>query len=311
MPTDKSPILVFGGTGQQGGSVASALLKAGWPVRAMVRDPASQKAEALRAGGVELVQGDFDDLDAMRTAMTGAYGVFSVQPSSPGGAVSDEDEVRYGVTIADLAVEAGVKHLVYTSGSAAGGETTGVAHYDTKTHIEQHIRTLPVTFTIVRPATFMELLLMPGFGLDQGCYKFFMHPDKPIQVLAVEDIGKIVAAAFNDPARFGGKAFEIASDAVTGNDLEALFSEMAGRPIPYARFPDEILAANSFLQKLAALVDDGRLAGNADLDALRQVNPELWSFKAWLQGPGRRIFEQALGTGGGWEFNRAGTEQLM
>ncbi|MFP3544420.1 NmrA/HSCARG family protein [Rhizobium sp. SIMBA_035] len=306
MRVEKSPILVFGATGQQGGSVATALLKAGWQVRAMVRDPGSRKAEALRNVGVELVQGDFDDLEAMRAAMVRAYGVFSVQPSSPGGVVSDDDEVRYGTTIADLAVEAGVKHLVYTSGSAAGGEPTGVAHYDTKTQIEQHIRTLPMTFTIVRPATFMELLLMPGFGLDQGRYTFFMHPDKPIQVLAVEDIGRIVAAAFDDPARFGGEAFEIASDAIMGRDLEELFSQMAGRPIRYARFPDDVLAANPFLQKLAALVDDGRLAGNADLDALRQVNPELWSFKAWLQGPGRQIFEQALRASDNWEFNRPG-----
>jgi hypothetical protein len=82
---------------------------------------------------------------------------------------------------------------------------------------------------------------------------------------------------------------------------------MAGRSIRYARFSDEVLAANPFLQKLAALVDDGRLAGNADLDALRQINPELWSFEAWLRGPGRKLFEEALGTGGNWEFNRPDT----
>jgi uncharacterized protein YbjT (DUF2867 family) len=39
----RQPILVFGATGQQGGSVATSLLKAGWSVRAFVRDPASPK----------------------------------------------------------------------------------------------------------------------------------------------------------------------------------------------------------------------------------------------------------------------------
>lgn len=43
----------------------------------------------------------------MRSAMAGVDGVFSVQPSSPGGTVTDEQEVRYGITIADLAVECG------------------------------------------------------------------------------------------------------------------------------------------------------------------------------------------------------------
>jgi hypothetical protein len=40
-------------------------------------------------------------------------------------------------------------------------------------------------------------------------------------------------------------------------------------------------------------VDDGRLAGNADLDALRQINPELRSFRSWLKGAGLEAFEQA------------------
>jgi len=304
MPIEKRPVLVFGATGQQGGSVVTALQRSGWSVRAMVRNVTSSKSEAFRDAGVEIVEGSFDDTASMRAAMSSAYGVFSVQPSSPGGIISDEDEVRYGTTIADLAVESGVHHLVYTSGSAAGNEPTGVSHYDTQAEIERHIRSLPITSTIVRPATFMELLLMPGFGLDQGRFTFFMQPDRAMQVLAVEDIGRIVAAIFADPVKFGGQTFEIASDAVTGNELEEIFSEMAGRYIPYARFSGEVLVANPFLQKLTALVDDGRLAGNADLASMRQINPALWSFRSWMQATGRPAFERALEASGKWEFNK-------
>ncbi|MFO5546479.1 NmrA/HSCARG family protein, partial [Klebsiella pneumoniae] len=192
-------VLVFGATGQQGGSVARALLHRGWRVRALVRDPFSAGAAALAARGAELVVGTFEDRAAMRSAMAGVDGVFSVQPSSPGGTVTDEQEVRYGITIADLAVECGVKHLVYSSGSATGETPTGVAHYDTKAEIERHIRRLPLAATIVRPATFMELLVMPGFGLDEGRFQFFMLPEGRMQVLAVEDIGHLVAAVFAAP----------------------------------------------------------------------------------------------------------------
>ena len=100
--------------------MARALLHRGWRVRALVRDPFSAGAAALAARGAELVVGTFEDRAAMRSAMAGVDGVFSVQPSSPGGTVTDEQEVRYGITIADLAVECGVKHLVYSSGSATG-----------------------------------------------------------------------------------------------------------------------------------------------------------------------------------------------
>jgi uncharacterized protein YbjT (DUF2867 family) len=280
-------------------------LKAGWPVRALVREPRSSKSNALRDAGVELLKGTFEDTDVIQIAMRGAQGVFSVQPSSPGGAVTDDDEVRFGITVADLAVESGVKHLVYSSGGAVGDKPTGMRHFDTKARIEAHIRTLPIPATIVRPVTFMEMLMMPGFGLDEGRFIFFARPDQSMQLLAVEDIGKFVAAVFADPGRFAGDVVEIASDAVTGNDLEAMFTETAGRPIAYARFPDEVLAAKPFLAKLTALVDEGPLAGHADLDALRQINPEMQSFRSWLAGSGRKAFEQALGTAGSWEYNKS------
>lgn len=305
MSDNKKLSLVFGATGQQGGSVAAALLKAGWPVRALVRDPASSKAIELRKAGVELVGGTFADADAIRAAMDGVRSVFSVQPSSPGGEVSDEDEVRFGIAVADLAVERGVAHLVYSSGGAVGETPTGIGHFDSKARIEAHIRRLPIEATIIRPATFMEMLMMPGFGLDEGHFRFFAKPQQSIQLLAVEDIGKFVAAILADPGRFGGDTFEIASDAVTGQEIEDLFTQAAGRPIAYARFSDEVLAANPFLEQLTALLDKGPLAGHADLDALRQINPAMWSFRSWLAGPGRKAFEQALGTPGSWDYNRA------
>ena len=305
MVDGKGTVLVFGATGQQGGSVANALAAAGWTVRALVREPSSQRSQALRRKGVEVVRGDFADPASMRAAMAGVHGTFSVQPSSPGGTVSDEDEVRFGVAVADLAVESGVEHLVYSSGGAVGAEPPGMGHFDRKGRIEAHIRTLPITATIVRPVAFMEMLVMPGFGLDGGRFTFFARPDQSMQLLAVEDIGKFVAAIFADPTRFGGATFEIASDAVTGRDLEAAFTEAAGHPIGYARFPDELLAANPFLGKLTALLDEGHLAGHADLDALRGINPEMRSFRSWLAGSGRTAFQQALGTPGRWAYDQA------
>ncbi len=266
MSQEKSPILVFGMTGQQGGSVTDALLNNGWPVRALVRDPTSDKAKAFSERGVELIQGDMSDPATIRRAMTNIYGVFSVQPSSPSGTVSDADEVRYGISIADLAAEAGVKHLVYSSVGAVGDEPTGMGHFDSKAQIESHIRRLQITWTIVRPVAFMDMLTMPGFGLDENRFAFFARPDQTMQLLAVEDIGKFVAAIFVDPTHFSGQTLEIASDAVTGAQIGEAFSKAAGRHIAYARFPDEVLATNPFLGGLTALLDAGILAGHANLE---------------------------------------------
>lgn len=301
----EQPILVFGATGQQGGSVTKALLNRGWRVRALVRNLHSDKALALQSSGVELVKGDLNDPQTIREAMNRAYGVFSVQPSSGQGAmygVSDEDEVRYGIQIADIAVESGVHHLVYSSTDAIGDTPTGMGHFDSKARIEKHVRALPISTTIIRPAAFMEMLLMPGFGLDEGRFNFFMQPEQSMQLLALEDLGLIVAAVFAEPEHFSGTTFAVASDDVTGRDIETVFSEMAGRQISYSRFHNDVLANNSFLAKLTELLDTGVLAGTANLQQLRTINPELRSLRCWLKESGRSAFIEALGTPGEWDY---------
>jgi uncharacterized protein YbjT (DUF2867 family) len=244
------------------------------------------------------VRGSFADIDVIRASMKDVYGVFSVVPSSSGGAVTDEEEVRFGTAIADLAAESGIAHLVYSSGAGVGEKPTGVARFDTKARIEAHIRELPVAATIVRPVIFMEMLVRPGFGLDEGRFAFFLRPDQSMQLIAVDDIGKFVAAIFADKMRFNGETLKIASDTVTGRELEAIFTEAAGRPIAYARFPDEVLAANPDLRRLAASLDEGPLADHVDLNVMREINPEILSFRSWLAGSGRKALDEALGTTG-------------
>ena len=294
-------VLVFGATGQQGGAVARALRTAGWRVKALVRAPEGEKAQALRAAGVELVSGDFSDRQSIERAMAGAHGVFSVQPSSGQGAaygVSDADEVRYGKTVAELAAARGVRHLVYSSSVASGGAPTGVGHFDTKSEIEAYIRGLGLPFTIVRPAGFMELLALPGMGLDQGAFNFLMQPDQEMQVIAVEDIGRIVARIFSEPERFLSRAFDIAGDSLSGTALAEKFSRALGRPIAYRRFTDSLLEQDAFLRKLTRLVDDGRLTGHADLVALRREFPGLQTLEQWLAGPGTPLLWNAVRAGG-------------
>src|SRR5436305_2172481 len=156
MAHSEKTILVFGATGQQGGAVASHLLKDGWKVRALVRNLGSEKAQALGQQGIELVQGDLNQPSSLQEAMKGVYGVFSVQTfMADGGTLA---ETRQGKAVADAAQEAGVRHLVYSSVGGAERKT-GVAHFESKWQIEEHIRTLGLPATILRPVFFMSNLL--------------------------------------------------------------------------------------------------------------------------------------------------------
>ncbi len=290
MTNSKQPILVFGATGRQGGSVAKALLKAGWPVHALVQDSSKAASLQLRNAGVELVQGSYEEVNVIRSAMKDAYGVFSVLPAN----LPAEDEIRHGISIADIAAETGINHFVYSSGASVGNELTGVPRFDTKPRIEAHVRQLDMTTTIIRPMIFMEMLLRPGFGLDEGRLVSLIRPDNSIQLTAVEDIGRFVAAVLADKPRFGGATLKIASDRLTGRQLGIALSEAAGRPVTYERFPEDVLAANFDLAHMAKSLENGPLAEHVDLKLMHEINPDLLTFASWLAGNGRRSLDAAL-----------------
>src|SRR5919201_662842 len=108
----RKTVVVTGATGLQGGAVTRHLLKDGWHVRALTRNAASKQARSLAASGAEVVQGDMGEAVSLRPVFAGAYGVYSVQNPFISG---PEAEVRQGKTVADIAKESDVQHLVYGS----------------------------------------------------------------------------------------------------------------------------------------------------------------------------------------------------
>ncbi|KAJ4316370.1 hypothetical protein N0V84_007885 [Fusarium piperis] len=76
MSTSKT-IVVVGATGNQGSSVAKTFLNLpGWNVRCLTRRPTSEKAEALKALGAEVVEADLDNLDSLIAAFKDVQAIF-------------------------------------------------------------------------------------------------------------------------------------------------------------------------------------------------------------------------------------------
>ena len=70
--SQKKIIVVFGATGAQGGGLARAILNdsnSEFAVRAVTRDPNSEKAKELAAMGAEVVAGDVDDMESMKRVL--------------------------------------------------------------------------------------------------------------------------------------------------------------------------------------------------------------------------------------------------
>jgi uncharacterized protein YbjT (DUF2867 family) len=239
MAIDKSNvILVTGATGHQGGATARELLAKGARVRAMTRHPEGPQAAELKRIGAEVVQGDLDDAASVERALQGAWGAFAVQNTWEAGV--EREEVQ-GKRFAELARKVGVKHLVYAS-VASADKKTGIPHFDNKFRVEEVVRSLGFpSFTILRPVFFMENLLLPSFlpGLQEGTLAMAIRPETKLQMIAVHDIGKYGAWAFERHAELNGRAIDIAGDEMTIPEAAKVLSRAVGHEVRFVQTPIE------------------------------------------------------------------------
>ena len=277
-------ILVTGATGQQGGASARHLQARGWSVRALTRDPHTAAARALADAGVEVVQGDLNDRASLDRALKGVYGVHSVQSYMP---QDPTREIYQGKNLAEAAKDAGVAHFVYSS-SAGADQHVGTPEQDSKGEIEQHIRSLGLPATILRPTYIMDNYNnIPALrqGILGGSFMFPAPPETKLQFIAADDIGAFVAVALEDPKTFTGKALELAGDELTITQTVEVFSRVIGRPVQFIEMPLE--QARSFDPNLAKvtewIINEGF---HADIPALRAMYPALMTLEDWLRETG-------------------------
>jgi uncharacterized protein YbjT (DUF2867 family) len=291
MNTNNKTVLVTGATGQQGGATARQLLADGWRVRALVRRADASSARRLAQAGAELVVGDLTDRATLDAAVKDVYGVFSVQYAEQ-SADFIPTEVLMGVNIADAAQAADVEHLVYTSVGGADRNPT-IPSWISKARIEEHLATLDVPTTILRPVMFMENHASPGYGIASKIPLIRMIPPQArVQLIAVRDVGSFAALAFADPGYYVGKAIELAGDELTGAQLVAAFSTAIGRPLEAELLSAEVLATFGLR---GDTLDGPRYGGwQADIPALRALHPGLLTLDDWLSVDGKAKFAQLL-----------------
>jgi uncharacterized protein YbjT (DUF2867 family) len=264
MANDKL-VLVTGATGQQGGAVARKLLERGFKVRAMTRKPEGDAAKALAGQGAQIVSGDLDDASSLAAAAGGAWGVWAVQNTWEAGVEREEEQ---GKRLAQVAREAGVQHYVYTSVGSAH-RSTGIPHFDNKWRVEQTVRGLGFpSHVILRPVFFMENLVSPWF-LNGDKLTTAMKPDTKLQMVAVEDIGKMGLVAFERAEELRGAEIDFAGDAVTMPQAAATLSEALGKKIEFQQLPIEAVRQNS-LDFALMLEWFDRVGYDADIEGVQK-----------------------------------------
>jgi uncharacterized protein YbjT (DUF2867 family) len=220
-------ILVTGSTGTIGTQVLAFLEGHGAEVRALTRTPDKARFSA----GITPVKGDLSDIDSVRAALDGVTTLFLLAPNAP-------DELTQAMLALDAARAAGVKGIVFLS-VFKGEAYADVPHFASKMTVERMIHAAGLPVTILRPAYFMQNDLRQKDALLGGGVYGMPIGDQGISMVDIRDIGEAAAKELlrreRADAALPHETYEqVGPDALTGETISALWSDVLGRPISFA-----------------------------------------------------------------------------
>jgi uncharacterized protein YbjT (DUF2867 family) len=304
---DRRIIAVVGATGAQGGGLVRAILadrNGSFVPRAITRNPNSEKAQALRAQGVEVVAGDADKPETLGKAFAGAYGAFLV--TNFWEHFSAEREVTQARNMAQAAKTAGVQHVIWSTLEdtrkwvpldddrmpTLHGKYK-VPHFDGKGEADQIFRDLGVPTTWLLTAFYWDNLIYFGSGPQRGpdgtLAITFPMDDKKLPGIAAEDIGKAAYGIFKRGREFIGKTVGIAGEHLTGAEMARALTKALGQEVRYNNVPPEVYRGFGFpgADDLGNMFQFKRdfnqyFCGERNLEFSRSLNPEMQTFEQWL-----------------------------
>lgn len=221
-------IAVMGATGRQGSGVVKELLARGkFGARVLTRDPNSEKAQALKKQGCEIVQGDLTKPDTLEPAFAGAYGAFLVTNFWDPG--TGARETAQGTLAVKAAKAAGVQHLMWSTLPNCQAISKGkyeVIHFTGKALVDAEVKAagFPFYTFVEAPMYFQNFLGMMApqpLGDGRTGWTIAMNPNsKTVHVGDPTELGRLVARALEQPESFGhGQYLSQASETMSWQDL--------------------------------------------------------------------------------------------
>ena len=219
-----SKILITGATGDTGGYAIEQLLQKGRQVRALVhhRDDRSKRLEDR---GVEVVAGDYLDLDAMRAAVKGVRRAYFVYPIRPG-------IIQATAYFAQAAREAGVEAIVNMSQISAREDARSHAARDHWV-AERVFDWSGVGVTHLRPTFFAEWLLYYASLVKAGMLHVPFGTGKHAPV-AAEDQARVIVGVLENPAPHRGKVYPLfGPKEYTHTEIAQVLGRVLGKDVRY------------------------------------------------------------------------------
>lgn len=314
MSKQKKIIAVVGATGAQGGGLARSILadpNGEFAVRAITRDPGSDKARQLAAAGAEVVAADLADVAAVTRAFAGAHGAYCV--TFFWNHMSPDRERAEAQALADAARAAGVQHVIWSTLEDSRRWITlddprmptlqgryKVPHFDVKGEADAYFRAAGVPTTFLLTSFYWDNLIHFGMGPKAGpdgrLYFALPMGDRPLPGIAAEDIGRCAHGVFTRGPEFVGRTVGVAGEHLTGAQMAAGLTRALGREVLHQHVPFETYRALGFpgaddlgnmFQFNHDFAEDFCRARSIELS--RSLNPRLQRFDDWLAAHSREI----------------------
>ena len=217
-------ILVTGATEKTGAVVTSELLRAGYPVRAMVRREDDRSAR-LKTQGAEIAVADMSDAERVANALKGVRRAYYCPPYDP-------YMIQGAVAFAVAAKEARLEHIV---GLTQWLATPAHASLMTRQSwlVDRLFSMIPgVSHTVINPGFFADsYLVLTGVAAHLGVFPWIYGNSRNAPP-SNEDIARVAVAALMDPARHEGKSYRpTGPDLLGAEDMAKAIGRAVGRSV--------------------------------------------------------------------------------
>lgn len=223
-------LLVTGATGNNGSEIIKRLAMQNVPVRAMVRD----RAKAMTAPNVEVVEADFDRPETLLSALSGVDRAFLLTNSS-------EHAEAQQLAFVEAAKQSGVAQIVKLSQFAAD-RNSPVRFLRYHAAVEAAIQASGMAYTFLRPNLFMQGLLNFKSTIASQNAFYAAIGDAKVSMIDVRDIADVAIAALTEPGH-EGKIYDLTgAQALTHTEAAQYLSDAIGRKINFVDIsPDQML----------------------------------------------------------------------
>ncbi|KZO94761.1 NAD(P)-binding protein [Calocera viscosa TUFC12733] len=245
-------IVVAGATGNQGGSVVTALLNhGGYVVRGLTRDITSAASQALTAKGVEMLQVSVMDREGLVAAFKGAYAVFGV--TKP---FTKDSEIDQGKNMVDACRANDVPLFVWTSLPSASelsnGKVTGISLLDDKAAVDKYTKAVGQPTVILHTGSFTENMMnqnqLQSTAPGKWEIQFSMIPPDHVQsfVYVQKDVGPAVTAIIDHwedaswRQRLTKEPIVMCSYKRCGKEMAATLARLTGKEVTFVTLVDTV-----------------------------------------------------------------------